>query len=136
MIAVAKQFKFSMRSILIGLVGAAFVVLLTATLWGMLADTKSNDQAVGIVALETMMTEQTAVDTQPGRHWTDIDVSPIADWFMAKAVLATSGDRDAIILMGGLIGGLLVALFMLRWFFVMRRALQPRTTARMDSMGL
>jgi hypothetical protein len=135
-IAVAKQFKFSMRSILIGLVGAAFVVLLTATLWGMLADTKSNDQAVGIVALETVMTEQTAVDTQPGRHWTDIDVSPIADWFMAKAVLATSGDRDAMILMGVLIGGLLVALFMLRWFFVMRCALQPRTTARMDSMGL
>jgi len=32
--------------------------------------------------------------------------------------------------------GLFAAMFALRWFFIVRRALRPKTTARFDSMGI
>lgn len=75
-------------------------------------------------------------DADPNRHWTDVDVTPIAEWFVAKFFLAVSGDTDAQLLLGGMIGGLFFELVGLRWFFVMRRTLRPRTTARFDSMGI
>lgn len=75
-------------------------------------------------------------DADPNRHWTDIDVAPIAEWFVAKFFLAVAGDADAQILLGGMLLGLFVAIFVLYWFFIVRRALRPKTTARFDSMGI
>jgi hypothetical protein len=34
------------------------------------------------------------------------------------------------------IGGVFLVMFMVRWFFVMRSALRPKTSARFSSMGL
>lgn len=137
---VPQKSSLGLRKILIGLVGTAFVVLLVATVWGMVAaPTTSNDQASLPSVQETVATfaaDAVVPDADPDRHWTDIDVTPIAEWFVAKFFLAVSGDTDAQLLLGGMIGGLFFGLVGLRWFFVMRRALQPRTTARFDSMGI
>lgn len=131
--------SLGLRQVLIGLVGTAFLVLLVATVWGMLDTPTPNDQASLPSVQESVATfaaDAVVPDADPNRHWTDVDVTPIAEWFVAKFFLAVSGDTDAQLLLGGMIGGLFFELVGLRWFFVMRRTLRPRTTARFDSMGI
>ncbi|AKS47310.1 hypothetical protein SAMN05444287_3049 [Octadecabacter temperatus] len=131
--------KFGIRKVLIGIVGGLFFLGLAATVSDLIG--KSSEAN----ALETRSIEETVAqnaataivpDADPNRHWTDIDVAPIAEWFVAKFFLAIAGDVDAQILLGGMLIGLFVAMFALRWFFIVRRALRPKTTARFDSMGL
>ncbi|MCW1952341.1 MAG: hypothetical protein KIH44_013355 [Octadecabacter sp.] len=50
--------------------------------------------------------------------------------------MAVAGDVDAQILLGGMLVGLFALMFATRWYFVMRRVLRPKTTARFDSMGI
>ena len=130
---------FGVRKILIGIVGTLFVIGLVATISDLIAKSGSNDVAE-IHSIEERLAEGAAdvivPDADPNRHWTDIDVSPIAEWFVAKFFLAIAGDSDAQITLGMIVGGLFVGMFMLRFFFMMRRTMQPKTTARFDSMGL
>ncbi|MCF2871066.1 hypothetical protein L0664_08305 [Octadecabacter sp. G9-8] len=134
-----KRTGFGVRKVLIGVVGALFVLGLVATISDLIAKSSSTETVAEISTQEIFA--QTAADivvpdADPNRHWTDIDVTPVIEWFVAKSILAASGDAEAQITMGMIFGGFFVAMVMLRFFFVMRRNLRPRTTARFDSMGL
>lgn len=131
--------RFGLRKVLIGVVGGLFVLGLVSTVSDLIAKSAPAE----VASTETIQDRAAATaadlvvpDADPDRHWTDIDVSPIAEWVVAKFFLAVAGDMDAQITLGMIVGGVFFALFGIRWFFVMRRTLRPRSTARFDSMGL
>lgn len=135
--------SFGLRKLLIGLIGAAFAVMLASVVWELVQDTGREQSAVAQISIPTAQERvaQSAAETivpnaNPNRHWTDIDVTPIAQWAVAKYHLAVSGNRDAQITLGSLVGGVLFALFMIRFFFRMRRAMQPKTSANFSGMGI
>jgi uncharacterized membrane protein YciS (DUF1049 family) len=51
-----------------------------------------------------------------------MDVTPVIEWFVAKSILAVSGDVEAMTTLGMIVGGLLVTLFMLRVYITARLA--------------
>jgi hypothetical protein len=135
----SKRAIFGIRKVLIGIVGGLFILGLVSTVTDMIAKSSTTDVAATQTIQESVAERAAAAivpDADPNRHWTDIDVAPIAEWFVAKFFLAVAGDVDAQILIGGMLVGLFFGMFALRWFFVMRRVLRPKTTARFDSMGL
>ena len=125
---------FGLRKIAIGLVAVLFLLGLVATVYDLLPKTAATEVAQVQPVIEAIDPIAPAAD--PNRHWTDIDITPIADWFMATYILAVAGDPDAQLLLGTIIGGLFAGLFMLKAFFMIRRSMQPKTTARFDSMGI
>ncbi|SMX43515.1 hypothetical protein [Octadecabacter ascidiaceicola] len=131
--------KFGVRKVLIGLVGGLFFLGLASTVSDLIGKS-STATVVKTQSTAEVIAESAAAaivpDADPNRHWTDIDVAPIAEWFVAKFFLAVSGDFDAQILLLGMLLGVFVALFALRWYFIVRRTLRPKTTARFDSMGI
>lgn len=131
--------SFGIRKVLIGIVGSLFALGLVSTVNDLIGTSSVVDVAHVQTAEELVAQTAPATnvpDADPTRHWTDIDVAPIADWFSVKYHLALAGDTDAQILLFGMLVGLIFALFALGWFFVLRRALRPKTTARFDSMGI
>ena len=135
----AKRPALGIRKIMIGVVGGLFLLGLASTV----SDLIGKSSAIEVTEAQSVQefvaqsaAEAIVPDADPNRHWTDIDVAPIAEWFVAKFFLAVAGDFDAQILLCGMLVGLFVAMFALRWFFIVRRALRPRTTARFDSMGI
>lgn len=136
---VPQRNRLSLRKAMIGIVGLAFAVMLVSVVSGLLADS-AGDQVVKVTTMQDLLAVTAAdvivPDADPNRHWTDIDVTPVVEWFVATFFLAVAGDADAQLMLGMIIGGLFFGMFMLRYFFMMRRALQPKTTARFDSMGI
>lgn len=131
--------KLGVRKVLIGIVGGLFALGLVSTVTDLVM--KTLPEPAADVATTQERAAQTLADAivpeaDPNRHWTDIDVTPIAEWFVSKGVLAISGDVSAMMTLGMIIGGLFVSMLLIRYFFVLRRAFQPRTSARFDSMGL
>lgn len=128
-----------LRKVLMGIVGLAFAVMLMSIVSGLVQDGARN-QVVEVINMQDRLAVAAAdvvvPDADPNRHWTDIDVTPVAERFVAKFFLAMAGDGDAQLMLGLMVGGLFVFMFALRWFFVVRSALRPRTTARFDSMGI
>lgn len=132
---------FGLRQVMVGLVGGLFVLGLVSTVSGLVKKSAPAEIAgAQIQPIEQVVAAGVAdaivPDADPRRHWTDIDVTPIAEWFTAKFLLAVAGDVEAQLTLGAIIGAVFVGLFMLRFFFVLRRAFQPKTTARFDSMGI
>lgn len=131
---------FGIRKVLIGVVAALFVLGLVSTVWDLIAKSSPAQETVAVMS-STDIAAATAADlvvpdADPNRHWTDIDVTPIVEWVVAKALLAATGDTDAMMSLGMIIGAVIFTFIMIRYFFIMRRALRPRTTARFDSMGI
>ena len=135
----AAKKRMSVRKILIGLVGGLFALGLVSTIGELVGDS-SSAQTVSIPSPEERVADAVAdaivPDAPSDRHWTEIDVSPAIEWVTAQALLAASGDTDAMINLGMIAAGLLALMFLPWWFFRMRRKLGPRTTARFDSMGI
>lgn len=100
---------FGLRKVLIGRVGAAFLALLGVVIVAMMQENAAaNDVPVAISADEQraqVVAELVVPDADPNRHWTDIDVTPVLEWFVAKGLLAASGDTEAQLTLGLIIGG-------------------------------
>lgn len=137
--AIQARSGWGFRKILAVIVGLLFVLTLGATVSSLMSEVASSE-VVEVRSAPQMVAQQVAdaviPDADPNRHWTDIDVTPIAEWFVAQFLLAAGGDVAAQINLGMIAGGVLFALFVIRYFFAMRRALRPKTSARFDSMGL
>lgn len=135
-----KPARFGLRKLLICIVGAMFAIGLTATIWDLVAPTLSADKAPVILTGEERAAQDIAAslipEADPNRHWTDIDVGPLAEWGVAQFYLALGGDKDAQLALGKVVGGIVFVFVMIRFFFRMRRSLRPKTTPRFDSMGL
>jgi len=73
-------------------------------------------------------------DADPDRHWTDLDVSFVAEWVVAKWLLALSGDTGAIMTLLMIGSGIFAVSVIVPIYFMVRRSLRPRT--RIGGMGL
>jgi len=131
--------KFGVRAILISLVGGLFALGLFYTVFSLLGEVKSAE----VVSISTpqeraadVVADAIIPDAPTDRHWTEIDVTPVFEWLTAKALLALTGDTDAMITMGMVLVGVFALLYLPWWFFVMRSSLKSRRTGRFDSLGL
>ena len=138
----APRRSLGLRKALIVLIGGAFAVMLASVVWGLVSDTL-DDQGTAQVSIPSAQepVAQTAADTivpdaDSNRRWTDIDVTPVVEWGVAKFHLALSGDLEAQMLLGMIGGSVLFALFLLKFYFRLRRAMQPKTTAHIGGMGI
>jgi hypothetical protein len=128
---------FGVRKVLIGLVGGMFVRGLVSTVSDLIA--KSTPvETVAVQSFEELLAEGVAAaiipDADPDRHWTDIDVSFVAEWVVAKWLLALSGDTDALMTLLMIGGSIYAVSIMVPMYFMVRRSLRPRT--RIGGMGL
>jgi hypothetical protein len=128
---------FGVRKVLIGLVGGMFVLGLVSTVSDLIA--KSTPvETVAVQSFEELLAEGVAAaiipDADPDRHWTDIDVSFVAEWVVAKWLLALSGDTDALMTLLMIGGSIYAVSIMVPMYFMVRRSLRPRT--RIGGMGL
>lgn len=134
--------SFGVRKLLIGIVGAVFVLLLANVALNTVGQSAARDAArvAQPPSQEEVMASTVAdlvvPDAEPNRHWTDIDVTPIVEWFVAKGVLALSGDMDALMTVGMIAGGVIFVPLIGMFFIRMRRSLAPKTSARFDAMGI
>ena len=139
-IVVPKRGGIGVRKIWVGIVGAAFLLLLGSVVFGLVQDSTATNAPVAVTSVQEIAAETVAdyvvPDADPNRHWTEIDVTPIVEWVVAKGVLALAGDMDAMITIAMIAGGVLFAPMMLWFFFKTRRSLGPKTTARFDAMGI
>lgn len=135
-----RKTRFGLRKVLIGVIASGFILMLGSVIWGLVQESRPATAQVNVLTAQELtaavIADEVVPDADPNRHWTDIDVAPLAEWAVAKFYLALAGDRDAQIIVGIMALAPIVLMFMLRWFFVIRRSLRPRTTARFDSMGL
>ena len=128
---------FGVRKVLIGLVGGMFVLGLVSTVSDLIA--KSTPvETVAVQSFEELLAEGVAAaiipDADPDRPWTDIDVSFVAEWVVAKWLLALSGDTDALMTLLMIGGSIFAVSIMVPMYFMVRRSLRPRT--RIGGMGL
>jgi hypothetical protein len=128
---------FGVRKVLIGLVGGMFVLGLVSTVSDLIA--KSTPvETVAVQSFEELLAEGVAAaiipDADPDRHWTDIDVSFVAEWVVAKWLLALSGDTDALMTLLMIGGSIFAVSIMVPMYLMVRRSLLPRT--RIGGMGL
>jgi hypothetical protein len=128
---------FGVRKVLIGLVGGMFVLGLVSTVSDLIAKS-APVETVAVQSFEELLAEGVAAaiipDADPDRHWTDIDVSFVAEWVVAKWLLALSGDKDALITLLMIGGGIFAVSVAVPMYFMVRRSLRPRT--RIGGMGL
>lgn len=130
---------FGLRKVLIVIVGGLFFLGLAATVSDLIGKSSTASvneaQAVNEVVAETAG-EAIVPDANPDRHWTDIDVAPIVEWFDTKWMLAASGDAEAMMILG-IIG--FVAMFLPiginMYFQSHRRRLRSRISTEMDMFG-
>lgn len=113
-----KRGGFGLRKILIGIVGAMFAVGLLAVvsdLWAQASDVPVTAQIVSAQdTIAQVAADAVIPDADPDRHWTDIDVTPIVEWYVAQFFLAMAEDMDAQVNIGMTVGGLFVVSFMVR----------------------
>lgn len=128
---------FGVRKVLIGLVGGLFVLGLVSTVSDLIAKSASVE-TVAVQSFEELPAEGGGAaiisDADADRHWTDIDVSFVAEWVVAKWLLALSGDKDAIMTLLMIGGSIFAVSIMVPMYFMVRRSLRPRT--RIGGMGL
>jgi len=111
--------------VLIGIVAGLFVLGLVSTVSDLIAKSTASDLATITTPQDiaaATVADLVVPDADPNRHWTDIDVTPVIEWFVAKSILAVSGDVEAMTTLGMIVGGLLVTLFMLRVYITARLA--------------
>ena len=127
------------RTVLIGIIGALFVLGLVSTVTNLLPETEPV-AVVEIPSLQefaaTSLADAIVPDADPNRHWTEIDVTAIVEWFSAQFMLAVMGDQGTQLMLGMIVGGVFFGLFGLLFVLKMRSSLQPKTSARFDSMGI
>jgi len=137
----------SVQKVLIGIVGAAFVVVFAAVLFGLFSDLAAQEAegepaSVTVFSPELSEANRIAADwfppPRPGveRRFDEIDLSSVARWFVVQAVLALSGDKTAMALLGAVLLGVVTFLGVLRYYFVMRRSLSPIRQASLSDMGI
>jgi hypothetical protein len=128
---------FGVRKVLIGLVGGMFVLGLVSTVSDLIAKS-APVETVAVQSFEELLAEGVAAaiipDADPDRHWKDIDVSFVAEWVVAKWLLALSGDKDALITLLMIGGGIFAVSVLVPMYLMVRRSLRPRT--RIGGMGL
>ncbi len=132
---------FTLRKGLIACVGGLFLLGLVATIVDVIGRSASE---AAVAAEEPRPQDQLAAvvadaivpDAPQDRHWTQIDLTPMAEWVTATGLLAASGDLEAIKTLTLLTLGLLGVLCLPFMFLGLRRAFRPRVSVRMDSMGL
>lgn len=120
-----KRSGLGVRKVLIGIVAGLFVLGLVSTVSDLIAKSTASDLATITTPQDiaaATVADLVVPDADPNRHWTDIDVTPVIEWFVAKSILAVSGDVEAMTTLGMIVGGLLVTLFMLRVYITARLA--------------
>lgn len=120
--------------------GLLFLVMLGNQVAVLLKESKASVQVAAVATPQEMIANTVAdlavPDADPNRHWTDIDVTPVIEWFMAKAMLAAAGDVNAMTTLAMIAGGVVLGPLLLLYFIRMRRSFTPKVSARIDSMGL
>lgn len=117
-----------------------FVTLLGFIIWTQIAaslnapppaQTMTQDELIAAIAADYLVP-----DAPKDRHWTEIDLTGVVEWVVARGLLAMSGDTSAMIEMGAMIGGLMLLMFGIRVFFMLRRANARRfRPSDISSMG-
>lgn len=117
--------SFGFRKVLIGIVGAAFAILLGSILLGLLGDVRENDASIAAqgpsqsqVAAEALV-DTVVPDADPNRHWTDIDMKPFIEWLTATGLNALAGDTNAQLIIGLIVGVPMLLLLLLRLWMMM-----------------
>lgn len=138
-----RSFGATLRKVALIVVGAVFGLVLIATIGSLLMDARQNDAAaaVSIPTAEERVAQVVAEYVAPTtaateKEWYEIDFAPIAQWFVAKGVLAVSGDKNAQVTLAMMVGGLFLLLFLLRWFFFVRGMFRPKIQPSMTGMGM
>ncbi len=129
------------RKIMIGVIAGVFALLLVSTIAGLIGDTLENDEIASIPTAEERLAQVAAEvivpsTADPDRPFYEIDVAPIAQWFVAKWVLALAGDKDALMTLLMIAGGVFAFFVMIPIYLNVRRSLRPKLTARIGSMGI
>lgn len=138
-----RSFGATLRKAALIVVGAVFGLVLIATIGSLLMDARQNDAAaaVSIPTAEERVAQVVAEYVAPttaatDKEWYEIDFAPIAQWFVAKGLLAVSGDKNAQITLAMMVGGLFLFLFMLRWIFFVRGMFRPKIQPSLTGMGM
>lgn len=129
------------RKLLIGVVLLAFLTILGGTLMSLFDQSAESDVAAAVLTPQEEVARDIAQrfvpETPPDqRAWYEINIAPMVQWVVAKALLALAGDTGAIIWMMALIGTPILLLIMLRWWFFARSVLTPRVSRGISDMGL
>lgn len=126
---------------LIGVLLVAFVLVLGATVWGLVSDAAARDaaRAPAQVSTEEALARSFAEAVVPSTpaeergRW-DVDFAPAAQWVVKTWALAISGDKGAQLTLGLIFGGLTLSGFLIRWFLAVRGSLRPRNRV-ISTMG-
>lgn len=107
-----------------------FVLVLGSTVYTLVAGATSSTETVQVLSAEERLAAAAVKALIPetadaDKAMWDIDVAPIAQWSLAKAMLAASGDADAVALMAWMIGGSIFVMIMLR-MMIMVWFIRPR----------
>lgn len=111
----------------LAVVAIAFVGLLGLTVWNQIgpALTASAEPAapapVTVEDLALAVADAAIPDAPADRHWTELDLAPVLEWFAAKAALAMVGDRTAMLQLGMIAGGVLFLIVGSYVFMMLRR---------------
>jgi len=129
------------HKLVLGIVGLAFAVILGAVLMSLFETAAENDVRAAELSPQEILAAEIAQRFAPAtppdqRAWYEVDIAPVAQWFIAKGLLAAAGDKAAIITLLSMGVGLFTALFMLRWFFFARATLTPRISPDLRGMGI
>ncbi|MEJ6477411.1 MAG: hypothetical protein QNL92_01875 [Octadecabacter sp.] len=136
-----RSFGSVLRKIAVFVVGGAFVLVLIATIGSLMMEAKQNDAVAAIPTVEEqlaqVMAEVVVPETAPSdKAWYEFDFAPVAQWFVAKGLLAVAGDRNAQITLGAIVGALFVFIIMLGGFFMLRGMFRPRIQPSLTGMGM
>ncbi len=136
-----RSFGSVLRKITVFVVGGAFVLVLIVTIGNLMMEAKKNDAVAASPTVEEqflqVMAEVVVPETAPSdKAWYEFDFAQVAQWFVAKGLLAVAGDRNAQITLGAIVGGLFVFMIILRGFFMLRGMFHPRIQPSLTGMGL
>lgn len=115
-----KRSGLGVRKVLIGIVGALFMLGLVSTVTDLVAKSSTVPAVTSQDIAAATVADVLVPDADPDRHWTDIDVTPVIEWVVAKSILAAAGDVDAMTTLGMIFGGAFIAMFMLRVYITAR----------------
>lgn len=136
-----RSFGSVLRKITVFVVGGAFVLVLIVTIGNLMMEAKKNDAVAASPTVEEqflqVMAEVVVPETAPSdKAWYEFYFAQVAQWFVAKGLLAVAGDRNAQITLGAIVGGLFVFMIILRGFFMLRGMFHPRIQPSLTGMGL
>ena len=124
-----------LRRAALGFVGAIFALVLVAGFYGVWTSIPEPEpEPITLAELAAQGLAQALVPTTPPaeKEWYEIDLAPVAQWFIEKATLAMAGDQAAILTLSMMLIGFISLLIGLK-IVVMARMMAPRVRPGMES---